>query len=109
MSAETITIINTELSVVQGSTVEVVEVPNETVVIQTATTGPQGPAGNSVGFEQAFSSASSVTVNHNLGYKPAVTVIDSAGDECIGDVDHLSNNELIVTFSAPFSGTVLCN
>ena len=40
MSAETITIINTELSVVQGSTVEVVEVPNETVVIQTATTGP---------------------------------------------------------------------
>jgi hypothetical protein len=31
-----------------------------------------------------------VTVNHNLGKRPAVTIIDSAGDEVFGDVNHIS-------------------
>jgi hypothetical protein len=60
-------------------------------------------------YSQAFSSASVVTVTHNLGKYPSVTVLDSAGDECEGDVDQLTGNQLTVTFSAPFSGTVYCN
>jgi hypothetical protein len=48
-------------------------------------------------------------VNHNLGKYPSVTVIDSAGDICEGSVDNLSKNSLTVTFSAPFSGSVICN
>ena len=75
-------------------------------------TGPRGlpgPGGSDKNFTHAFTSASSVTVPHNLGKFPAVTVIDSAGDECEGDVDHIDINNLTVTFSAPFSGTIICN
>src|SRR5687767_11484425 len=59
-------------------------------------------------FRQSFS-GSSVTVTHNLGKYPSVTVFDSAGDEVEGTVRHLSTNSLGLTFSAPFSGTVVCN
>lgn len=75
-------------------------------------TGPQGPPGSAAtdkNFTQAFTNQSSVTVTHNLSKKPAVTVIDSAGDECEGDIAHISDNSLVVSFSASFSGTVLCN
>ncbi len=60
-------------------------------------------------FSQAFISQSTVVVAHNLGKYPAVTVIDSAGDEVEGFVDHNSTNQLTITFSASFSGTVICN
>src|SRR4051794_3616096 len=60
-------------------------------------------------YTQDFTVASSVTVAHNLGKYPAVTVIDSAGDEVEGFVQYLSNNQLTVSFSTSFSGTVLCN
>lgn len=60
-------------------------------------------------FTQTFINQTSVTVPHNLNKKPAVTVIDSAGDEVLGNVHHLSDNSLQVTFSAGFTGTVFCN
>lgn len=60
-------------------------------------------------FTQAFTSASAVVVTHNLGKRPAVTVLDSANDEVEGEVEHLSTNQLVVSFSAPFSGMVVCN
>jgi hypothetical protein len=60
-------------------------------------------------YTQDFTVASTVTVTHNLGKYPAVTVIDSAGDEVEGDVDHVSMSELTVSFSAPFSGKVILN
>lgn len=69
---------------------------------------PFTPGGDK-SFTQPFSVASSVSVPHNLGKKPAVTVMDSAGDECEGDVQHTDLNNLTVTFSAPFSGSVTCN
>lgn len=67
-----------------------------------------GPGGDKT-FTQAFSATSMVPVNHGLGKNPAVTVMDTAGDECVGDVDFTSDNSLTVTFSAPFSGVVTCN
>lgn len=60
-------------------------------------------------FTEDFSVTSTVIVTHNLGKYPAVTVFDSAGDECEGDVEFTSLNALTVSFSAPFSGTVTCN
>jgi hypothetical protein len=68
--------------------------------------------GNTAGdknFTQPFSVTATVSVAHNLGKYPAVSVFDSAGDECVGDVDYTSLNSLVLTFSAPFSGTVTCN
>lgn len=41
---------------------------------------------------------------HNLKKYPQVTVLDSALNEVVGAVQHLSKNELIIRFSAPFTG-----
>lgn len=60
-------------------------------------------------FVLPFTNQTSVTVTHNLNKKPAVTIVDSAGDEVFGNVTHISDNSLQVAFSSSFTGTVFCN
>ena len=48
-------------------------------------------------------------IKHNLKKFPAVTIIDSGGNEVIGDVKHLSENELTISFSYEFSGSAILN
>lgn len=48
-------------------------------------------------------------ISHNLAKYPAVTIVDSSGDECEGGVNHVSVNQMIVTFSAAFSGRAFLN
>ncbi len=55
------------------------------------------------------SASSTWTITHDLERFPSVTVVDSSGNLVIGDVDYISNLELIITFSAPFSGTAYLN
>lgn len=50
-----------------------------------------------------------VTVSHNLGKRPAVTVVDTAGSEIVCDVRHDDNNTVTLTFSAPLRGTAYFN
>ena len=45
------------------------------------------------------------TVVHNLGFKPNVTVFNSAGDIVEGHIVHNSSNQLTLQFSATMSGT----
>ena len=47
----------------------------------------------------------SVTINHNLGIKPNVTVKSSAGDILETGIDYNSNNTITLTMAQPFSGT----
>lgn len=44
-------------------------------------------------------------IAHNLGRRPHVTVIDSAGTLVIGHVSHTDENNLVVSFESGFSGT----
>lgn len=60
-------------------------------------------------YIQAFTVTDTVTVTHNLQKYPSVTVVNSANDVVVGDVTYTNTNTLVVTFSAPFSGTVYCN
>ena len=48
-------------------------------------------------------------INHNLGKYPSVMIVDSSGNQVIGDVTYLSNNQIRVNFSAGFSGKVFLN
>ena len=51
------------------------------------------------------SSASSTwNITHDLGGRPSVTIVDSAGTVVVGDVVYNSNTSITVSFSAPFSG-----
>ena len=43
-------------------------------------------------------------VEHNLGFYPNVTTMDSAGSTVEGELEHFSKYSLRVTFSAPISG-----
>jgi hypothetical protein len=49
--------------------------------------------------------AASWLIEHNLGFFPNVTVIDSSGSTCEGDVAHIDNNTLTIQFSGGFTGT----
>lgn len=59
-------------------------------------------------FSQNSSSAS-WHINHSLGKFPSVTVVDSAGTQVFGDVTQVDANNIILNFSAPFSGTAYLN
>ena len=45
------------------------------------------------------------TITHNLGFRPAVSVVDSGGNHVVGDVNYVSVNVLTISFSAPFGGS----
>jgi len=47
----------------------------------------------------------SVVINHNLGFKPNVTIKNSAGDVLETGIDYNSNDTLTLTMAQPFSGT----
>lgn len=49
------------------------------------------------------------SVAHNLQKKPSVTVVDSGNNEVEGDVNHIDDNNLTITFSAAFSGKAYIN
>ena len=49
--------------------------------------------------------SSTWTINHTLGGRPSVTVVDSSGTVVFGEVQYFSNTQVRVLFSAPFSGS----
>lgn len=49
------------------------------------------------------------TINHDLGKYPAVSIVDSANDEVIGEVHYTSTSQIVITFSAAFSGKAFLN
>ena len=95
--------------------IEVVEqevVISEAVVGLPGPPGPAGPPGD--GSDKHYEHTQSVpsaewTITHNLGKKPAVSVIDSGGNEWQTAVQHVSVNECVLRFSSPFSGVAFLN
>lgn len=59
-------------------------------------------------FSQA-SAASTWVINHNLSKFPSITVVDSSGNVVVGFETYNSNNQITLTFSAPFSGSAYLN
>lgn len=112
-------------TVTEGPT-EVIEIhdpgvagPANVLTVGTVTTGPAAvtitgtapsqtinfvlPTGGSYIHTQS-TSASTWTITHNLGYYPAVSVVDSGGNVVIGDVNYISINAVSVSFNASFGG-----
>ena len=77
-------------------------------------TGPEGPQGipgtNGGSFEYSTVAPSDTwVITHNLGKNPSVTVVDSANTVVIGNIEYLSDNELVITFAGAFSGSAYLN
>ena len=85
--------------------------PIKVVIPTTPTTvvkiGQQGPAGTpGAGYIHTQSVAASVwTINHNLGYKPAVTALTVGGLEMEVEVLHISINQTQISLVAAMAGT----
>ncbi len=105
------------LSIVdEGGTISIVRAPNTTASVRPFNTAVSpAPAVVNVGssfqyfvFNQNSPSAT-WTITHNLGRRPSVTVVDSAGTVVIGEVTYTSDNALTIQFSAGFSGQAYLN
>jgi hypothetical protein len=46
-----------------------------------------------------------VTITHNLGFYPNVTIKDSTGDIVETGIEYTNSNQMILTMAQPFSGT----
>lgn len=71
--------------------------------------GPPGSGGDLNHRHQQLTPSTTWTVLHGLGKRPSVDVFDSAGDPIDGDVEHLTDNSLTITFSAPVGGEAYAN
>jgi hypothetical protein len=87
-----------------------ITVVDSTASISVTSPGPQGPAGqfspSDIFYVHTQAQASAIwTINHNLGGQPTAVVLDSAGTQCEGTFSYPSPNQMIITFTAAFSGT----
>lgn len=48
-------------------------------------------------------------ITHNLNKYPSVTITNNENQVVIGDITYINKNKLTVSFSAEFSGKVICN
>lgn len=48
-------------------------------------------------------------IDHGLGKKPSVTIVDSADTQVEGTVDYVDDNSLTVSFAVAFSGRAYLN
>jgi len=69
----------------------------------TGATGASNPSYYSYSFEQQSNSTTWI-VTHNLGYKPAVDIIDYGGNNIEADITHTSNLSLTITLNPGSSG-----
>ena len=85
------------------------DTPNHVIIDQSAPNNvivrSTGAAGNTRRHVHAQSSPSEVwVIQHTLGGKPSVTIVDSADTIVIGEVKYDSNTQVTVSFTAAFSG-----
>lgn len=80
------------------------------IVKNTVVVSPKVNAVDSVGsgsFVHTQSTpAAQWVVNHSLNFNPSVTIVSTSGDMVHGDVSYPDLNQIIINFSAPFSGKV---
>lgn len=53
--------------------------------------------------------ASTWSVTHNLNKRPSVTIVDSSGRLCLGEVTYIDDNNVEIVFTAAFSGSAYFN
>jgi hypothetical protein len=103
--------VSTPVSVRDGSPVVVATPVAPTVEVGTRI-GPRGLRGEpgADGLMAAYvhtqgSAATTWTINHNLGYRPSVELYTVGGIEFDGDVQHTSENQVVVTLVVATAGS----
>lgn len=69
---------------------------------------PGGTGGGVARFTHVQGTAAAEwIINHNLGVRPAVTVLGDGGGEVWAEILHLDPNQLRIYFDAPATGSAL--
>lgn len=112
MPDQTILVEEIQILAEQPTSTVLVDEVEEIQILAVAEQGPPGPPGSSsnASFEHPQVSASDIwTVNHNLGFRPAVSILSVGGREMWAEVIHTSVNQFIAYFDAPTSGIAICS
>ncbi|SDH68687.1 hypothetical protein SAMN05421505_12079 [Sinosporangium album] len=74
-------------------------------VVEAGYTMPGGGGGGPVSYTHVQTVPAAVwTINHQLGYRPAITVLDVDGDPVDGTPAYPSLNSMTITFAATVAG-----
>ena len=84
------------------NTVTVTE--GDTTVVTITTAGPQGPGGVVAFVHIQTSPSTTWTINHNLGFRPSVELLDSGSQEIDGAIAHPTTNQTVVTLNPATAG-----
>lgn len=84
------------------NTVTVTE--GDTTVVTITTAGPQGPSGVVAFVHIQTSPSTTWTINHNLGFRPSVELLDSGSQEIDGAIAHPTTNQTVVTLNPATAG-----
>jgi len=105
MTTVNVSTVTNTVTVTENGSTTVVTVP-QTSTLTAITVGPQGPKGDpGTAFEYIQSTPAAVwTINHNLGFKPAVELLDAGSQEIDGEVSHPSINQTVVTLNPASAG-----
>lgn len=103
MTTVNVSSVTNTVTVTENGSSTVVTVP-VTSTVTAITQGPQGPSGAAAFVYQQTAPATTWTINHNLGYKPSVELLDSGSQEIDGDVSHPSDNQTVVTLNPASAG-----
>ena len=85
---------------------DVVIIKPTNAIVEVTAPGPQGTfSASNIFYTHTQNSPSATwTINHNLGGNPTAVVLDSAGTQCEGTFSYPSVNQMVITFTAAFSG-----
>ena len=103
MTSVVVSAVNNTVVVTENGSSTVVTVPQTSVVTAT-TAGPQGPAGSGAYVHTQASPAATWTINHNLGVRPSVELLDSGSQEIDGAIAHPTINQTVVTLNPATAG-----
>lgn len=108
-----------DLSVAAVNDIDVLVTTAPDITIDTGYVGPQGPPGppgppgsgegGGVFTHIQTVAAATWTIVHNLGFNPAITVVDSAGSVIIGALQYTDTTTAVVRFSGATSGKAYCS
>lgn len=73
------------------------------------TNSATGASSDSSYVHNQTTASSTWTINHNLSKYPSYVVVDSANDEVEGSVTYINTQQMVLNFSASFTGKVYLN
>lgn len=98
------------ISIPEGKSVSTIIEPKNSVTVldKYSIVGLGGSADKNYVHVQS-SPETTWTITHNLNKRPAVTVVDSADNVVVGEVEYNSDNQVTLTFAGAFSGKAYFN